>query len=57
MGDLFYFILDGVVEIRIPDYDNKQEYQGLLNNIAYTEETILRYKKSIEDRQKDLEVA
>ncbi len=28
-GDLFYFVIDGIVEIRVPDFQNMQDYNDL----------------------------
>ena len=39
-GDLFYFILDGAVEIRIPDQERKNDYQICLNSIFSVNEQI-----------------
>ena len=38
LGDLFYFIIEGVVEIRIPDFENKQQYSLICNTISYLDQ-------------------
>lgn len=47
LGDLFYFVIEGVVEIRIPDYENQQQYSLTCNTISYLDSQITSLGMSI----------
>jgi hypothetical protein len=40
-GDNFYFIIDGEVEVRIPDFENIREYKKVCNKISYLEDQLV----------------
>lgn len=46
-GDIFFFIIDGVVEVRIPDFEYLEQYKHNVANIKFIEELLDSIRNSI----------
>lgn len=53
-GDLFYLILDGVVEIQIPDPKRQQDFLQCGKDIETSEFQIEKMEQSIKEVQRDI---
>jgi hypothetical protein len=52
-GDLFYLILDGTVEIRVPDFKNMQDFNAVQLQIDHLREQLRNLQNASEKLEKE----